>query len=109
MLEQQGLAFDQIILRPEGKKLGSPSQFKAKWVKNLLKRLKMSKGKEAMAEVRASFFRTRHTRRAAHHSFACRATQILPDPIPPQKKIFLGGFSATQFSAAGSISSSGSF
>ena len=53
MLEQQGLAFDQIILRPEGKKQGSPSQFKAKWVRNLLKRLKMSKGKEAMAEVRA--------------------------------------------------------
>lgn len=38
-------------MRPDGKQSGTPGQFKAKWVRNLLKHLRMAQGKEALAEV----------------------------------------------------------
>jgi len=51
LLEQQGMFFDKVVTRPEGKKSGSPAQFKSKWIRSLLKHLRISNGKESKAEV----------------------------------------------------------
>jgi len=51
LCEGQGIKFDKVVLRPDGKHADSAASFKSKWVRKFLKHLRIAEGKGTRAEV----------------------------------------------------------